>query len=121
MALTTEQLNQMENLAKHVPANILIGAICIAEMQNVTDMVADFITDPDYVKEEGLPNASKMKAMAMTQIAEVLPATLLDSNDIDDISSGRDMTSSIGAIFRVYIEQIMVQCPHLMRVEYQPR
>lgn len=121
MAFDKSELSQMEHLARTANLNVLIGALCVAGIDIVTDMTSDMLRDADFVREEGIPSLAKISNQALDQVIVVFPDMVADGDELDDEPPKNENETPFEHIIRCFMTQILKQRPELAKLEFQPR
>ena len=121
MAFERDEIRQMIDLASNAHFHVLVGALCVAGLDVVTEMTAEMLQDEDYVRQEGIPNLAKLASMAHDQVVVVFPDMVMDSGELGYEPAKGENESSFEYLIRCFMNQLLKQRPDLAKLEFQPR
>lgn len=125
MAFDSHEVDDMVKLGHTHSASVLLGALCVSQLTVATDMTADFLADPEYVKQHGMPTRDTIMQYAYSQLVDSLPDLVNESGDLDvDIhAAAKAGESRLETLARLVLTQLIQQQPSLSRLQitYQCR
>ena len=91
------------DLAKEYSVEELVEALAVKAASDANDMLSDFLKDPVYVKEHGIPNRNVLSRATMEFLDTVYPSQLTDGG-------------GWGAAFDAITEVVLTRYPHLAKL-----
>lgn len=125
MAFDSREVDDMVKLGHTYTASVLLGALCVSQLEVATDMAADLLADPEYIKQHGMPTRDTIVQCAYNQLVYVLPDMINASEalDVDVHAAAEAGESLLETLARLVLKQLVQQQPSLSRLQitYQCR
>lgn len=87
----------------------LITAIAIKAAQDSNDMLTDFIADPQYVKDQGIPTKTVFKQSMVNFLTDTYPDQLTEHFE----GQSSDVTASWDDVWQVVAKEVIRRWPDL--------